>query len=180
MNAQVAVVGSLRAQVLAKASLEVTVADARGRQITLKRPGVLAQYRIIEIAGLESAKNGVYMSMVMPLMFVTSIDAEPVSPPASKLQLEAFISRLEEDGIEAVMKGVQESFGESDPELDKAALKRIATAPAVRECLWLIRNGVDFDLAFGLDDITRAAWCIIVSEQEGGKFNWHRMEFEDP
>jgi hypothetical protein len=42
-----------------------------------------------------------------------------------------------------------------------------------------MRYGVDFDLAFGLDEITRAAWCIIVCEQEGGKFDWNRMRFED-
>jgi hypothetical protein len=33
-------------------------------------------------------------------------------------------------------------------------------------------------VAFSLDEITRAAWCIVFSEHEGRKFNWSRMEFE--
>ncbi len=49
----------------------------------------------------------------------------------------------------------------------------------MKECLWLIKNGFDFDVAFGIDDITRAAYCIVFSEQEGGKFDWNRMKFED-
>jgi hypothetical protein len=123
MNAKVTLVDSPRAQVLAKAAVEVTVTDARGRNITLKKPGVLAQYRIIEVAG-ESAKNEVYMSMVLPLIFVTSIDGDLVLQPTTKLQLEALISRLDEDGIETVIKGVRDSFGASDPEVDKAAIKK--------------------------------------------------------
>ncbi|MDE2354945.1 MAG: hypothetical protein KGL17_07980 [Betaproteobacteria bacterium] len=49
----------------------------------------------------------------------------------------------------------------------------------MRECLWLVKNGIPFDVAFGLDDVTRAAWCIVFSEQGGAKFNWRTMEFED-
>lgn len=50
----------------------------------------------------------------------------------------------------------------------------------MRECLWLIKNGIPFDVAFLLDDRTRTAWAIIFSEMAGNKFNWDRMEFEDP
>jgi hypothetical protein len=47
----------------------------------------------------------------------------------------------------------------------------------VRECLWLVRNGIPFDVAFGVDDVTRAAWSIVFSEMEGNTFDWNRMEF---
>lgn len=38
-------------------------------------------------------------------------------------------------------------------------------------------NGVPFDVAFSLDDNTRAAWCITYSEMNGAKFDWRRMQF---
>ena len=111
-------------QVMAKASEEHLVEDARKRIITLKRPGVLAQYRLVEMVG-ESAKNEVYMGMVLPLIFVAAIDNEPVRMPVNRREIDALIERLEEDGIAAVMKGVQEHFGGSrDPEADKAAIKK--------------------------------------------------------
>ncbi|MBV8656623.1 MAG: hypothetical protein JO142_02250 [Burkholderiales bacterium] len=50
----------------------------------------------------------------------------------------------------------------------------------MREALWLVKNGIPFDVAFGLDDMTRAAWCIVFSEMEGSKFNWDKMDFERP
>jgi hypothetical protein len=42
-----------------------------------------------------------------------------------------------------------------------------------------VRNGVPFDVAFQLDEVTRAAWCIVFSEMEGNKFNWSSMTFEE-
>lgn len=110
-------------QVIAKASAEVTVHDARGRAITLKKPGVLAQYRLIEILG-ESAKNEVYVGMVLPLIYVCEIDGDQVAQPNSKREVEGLIQRLDDDGIAAVMNGVQSHFGSVDPGADKAALKK--------------------------------------------------------
>jgi hypothetical protein len=110
-------------EIIQAAQAEITVTDADGRVIRLKKPGVLAQYRLIEILG-ESAKNEVYMGMVLPLIFVTAINNEPVYIPTSKAQVEALIQQLDEDGIAAVMQGVQDNFGKSDPEGDKAALKK--------------------------------------------------------
>jgi hypothetical protein len=110
-------------QIVQQANAEVTVSDERGRVIKLKKPGVLAQFRLIEALG-ETAKNEVYMGMVLPLIFVTSIDDDPVFQPASKREVEALIQRLDEDGIAAVLQGVQENFGKTDPEADKAAVKK--------------------------------------------------------
>lgn len=110
-------------QVIAKANAETIVTDATGRVIKIKKPGVLAQYRLVEIVGAEAAKNDVYMSMVLPLIFVAEIDDKPLPQPRSKAEVDALIQRLDEDGIAAVMKGVQEAFGNADPEADKAALK---------------------------------------------------------
>ena len=51
------------------------------------------------------------MGMVMPLIFVISIDGEPVVTPATKDEIKALVARLDEDGIDAVMNGAQEHFG---------------------------------------------------------------------
>lgn len=107
---------------ISKAHQEAVVTDAKGRTIKLKRPGVLAQYRLIEVLG-ETAQNRVYMAMVLPLIFVIEIDGDYVFFPAKKSEVEALIQRLDHEGIEAVMNGVKDNFGESDPEADKAALK---------------------------------------------------------
>jgi hypothetical protein len=115
--------GSPAEQVVAQAAATVSVTDSRGRVIVLKRPGVLAQYRIIEVAG-DSAGNETYMGMVLPLIFVTEIAGDPIAQPVNKLQLEALISRLDEDGIAAVMKGVSANWGKTDPEADKLAIKK--------------------------------------------------------
>ena len=109
-------------EAVAKAAADFVIQDANGRSITLKKPGVLAQYRLIEALG-DSAKNEVYMAMVLPLIYVVKIDDNDVRSPNTKREVEALIQQLDEVGIEAVVSNVQEKFGKSDPEGDKAALK---------------------------------------------------------
>ena len=110
------------AQVIRAAAAEVLVMDATGRLITLRKPGVLAQYRLIEALG-DSASNAVYVRMVLPLIYVASIEGDPVTIPSTKMQVEALIQRLDEAGIASVVEGVSANFGRSDPDADKAALK---------------------------------------------------------
>src|SRR5712692_1590735 len=111
-------------QVLARAVAGVEVADAGGRKITLKKPGVLAQYRLIEILG-DSAKNETYVGMCLPLLFVSAIDGEAVFAPLKKSEVEALIQRLDDAGITAVMNGVQKHFGGvRDREADREAIKK--------------------------------------------------------
>lgn len=110
-------------QVTAKASQTASIKDSKGRVIVLQKPGILAQYRIVEVAG-DSAKNEIYMRMILPLIYVTEIGGDPITQPANKMQLEALIQRLDEHGVEAIMTGVAEHFGATDPEADKAAVKK--------------------------------------------------------
>ncbi len=54
----------------------------------------------------------------------------------------------------------------------------------MRECLWLVHNGVPFAQVFGegmteISDAQRRAFCIMFSEFQGAKFNLDTMEFED-
>lgn len=108
---------------IAKASATVQVTDRRGRLITLKKPGVLAQFRLIEALG-DTAKNETYLAWAMPIIFVVDIDGEPVFPAVRKSEVEAILQRLEDEGLAAVMEGAKEHFGSSDPESDKANIKK--------------------------------------------------------
>ena len=49
----------------------------------------------------------------------------------------------------------------------------------LRECLWLVRHNVPFDVAFSLSDVERAAWAIIASEQGGRQFDLARMAWKE-
>jgi hypothetical protein len=98
------------------------ITDALGRRITLRKPGPLAQYRLVEAAG-ETASNAVYMQMALPLIYVSMIDGSPVPPVQNKAQLEALIQRLDDSGIQAVMEGVLRLYGPQDPDGDKEKLK---------------------------------------------------------
>jgi hypothetical protein len=116
--------GELPSQTLVRAAAsEATVTDSAGRVITLKKPGVLAQFKLIEMLGGTAASNSVFVTMVLPLIYVTAVDGDPISRITKRAELDALIQRLDDDGVEAVMRGVSESFGQRDPEAEKAALK---------------------------------------------------------
>lgn len=100
------------------AAREIVVNDGQGRGFTLRKPGVLAQFELIEALG-DTARNEVYMAMVLPLLFVAAIDGAPVVRPGSKAELNALIQRLDEDGIQAVMSGVMANFGSATEEAAK-------------------------------------------------------------
>jgi hypothetical protein len=111
-------------QAVASASQTYVVVDSRARRITLKKPGVLQQFKLVEALG-EVAENRVYMRMVLPLLYVSDIDGEAVVTLMRKSEVEALIQRLGDEGLEAVMHGVETHYGEkSDPEADKAVLKK--------------------------------------------------------
>lgn len=110
-------------QAVAKASQTFNVADSLGRVITLKNPGVLAQFHLIRALG-EDAENRVYVRMVMPLIYVSAIDGEMVLPITKKSEIDAVIKRLDEHGIAATLEGMEKHFGLSDPEADQAAIKK--------------------------------------------------------
>ncbi|SDX12751.1 hypothetical protein SAMN05518669_103352 [Variovorax sp. YR634] len=111
-------------QVTRDANFTVTVDASDGRKITLRKPGVLAQFKMIEMLGNEAASNQVFVNMVLPVMFVAAIDGEEISRITTRIQLDALIQRLDDAGVEAVMMGVPMHFGSpADPAATKAAVK---------------------------------------------------------
>jgi uncharacterized protein YbjT (DUF2867 family) len=105
-----------------KAAEAVTIDTPNGLTVTLKKPGVLSQFRLVKILG-EAAKNQVYVSMVIPITFVAAIDGKPVNYPNTEREIEATIQRLDEEGVTAVMNAVMEHFGGESPEEQKEEVK---------------------------------------------------------
>lgn len=99
--------GTASGQILAAANATFEEKDARGRILTLKKPALLVQFRLTEAMGPEAAENGAYRAMCLPLMWVTAIDGEPVILPSTKLEIEALIQRLDDDGFLAIQAGIE-------------------------------------------------------------------------
>lgn len=88
-----------------QAANEVDTIVVGAMTIGLKKPGILAQYRIVEVVG-DSAKNQVYMGMINPILWVNEIDGEYQPMPGTKRELEALIQRLGEDGVVAIAENI--------------------------------------------------------------------------
>ncbi len=116
---------STTAAIIADARKEFEVKDSAGRTIVLRKPGVLAQFRTVEMVGGESAKNEVFMGMILPVTYVCRIDGVDVPHPNTRRELDALIQRLDEHGLSAVVEGVVKHFdaGKS-PEDHKADIKK--------------------------------------------------------
>lgn len=97
---------TVSAQIIAAANATFEEKDARGRTLTMKKPALLSQFRLTDAMGPESAENGAYRAMCMPLMWLTAVDGEPVNLPTTKLEIEALIQRLDEDGFLALQTGI--------------------------------------------------------------------------
>lgn len=102
---------------------EAEVTDARGRKIKLVRPSALAQYDLALAVGVDAADNTTFMRMAMPLLYVAAIDGDPVFFPATMLQVRSLIGLLDHEGLEAVMNGVMETFGQTDEAKQRDAIK---------------------------------------------------------
>ena len=48
-----------------------------------------------------------------------------------------------------------------------AALKAFTQEADLRDCLFLVKNGVPFDVAFSLSAFDRRAWIVTIGELDG-------------
>jgi len=46
--------------------------------------------------------------------------------------------------------------------------------------LYLVRNGVPFDVAFSLAPDERLAWVVALGTLEGREFDWHTRSWDMP
>lgn len=106
------------------------VIDSKGRTLKLAELDVLAESRLIRLIGGEAAMNQPYMRLyVMPAVSVVEIDAEPMPLPQTQREIDAAISRLGHEGINAVIEHWSEQRKAAEAALaekeaaEKAALK---------------------------------------------------------
>jgi hypothetical protein len=110
------------AAIVKQAASRVVIESDNGHSIALQKPGVLAQFRLVKILG-KSAENTVYVQMVLPLTYVVEIDGVQVNQPNSEREIEALITRLDEEGVAAVMQGVHEHFSGQSADDAKEEIK---------------------------------------------------------
>jgi hypothetical protein len=85
--------------------------DSLGRNIGVIKPGALMRYRLLKMLGAENAKNEPLLGNAMLAFCVRQISNEQIMIPNSERQIEALIDRLDDPGLAAVAKCLQEQFG---------------------------------------------------------------------
>jgi hypothetical protein len=94
--------------VIAKKS--VTVKDARGRSIEVRKLNTLDRMQLLEVVGSINSANEQYMGYAGLVYSVASIDGNPTGRLGTKLALEGVAKELDDDGFEAVAKAISENF----------------------------------------------------------------------
>lgn len=110
-------------QLVKQADAAITIETPNGFKVTLKKPGVLSQFRLIRMLG-DAAKNETYTNMLLPLTYVTAINGQVVNAANTERELEALIVRLDDEGVTAVMSNVVAHFGQAQaPEAVQEEIK---------------------------------------------------------
>ena len=109
------------------AKKSVTVKDARGRSIEVRKLNTLDRMQLLELVGATNAANEQYMGFAGLVYSVSSIDGNPTGRLGTKLALETLVKELDDDGFDAVATAISENFvpqQQSDSEV-KAAVKNV-------------------------------------------------------
>ena len=51
--------------------------------------------------------------------------------------------------------------------------------PDLIDCLFLVRNGVPFDVAFSLPPDDRLAWVVALGTIDGREFDWQNLRWKE-
>lgn len=93
-------------EILKRANSFVEMTDESGRVFKIKKASLLDRAKIFETLG--SVKSEMYMQLVLPLIYVVSIDGVNRPPFSSKIVIEKFLETVGEDGMAAIAKGLVE------------------------------------------------------------------------
>lgn len=84
------------------------IVDSSKRRLVVRLPNALDKLRVFKAAGADLASNQPWISMAVLASSVTAIDDIPVPFPTSEGQIEALISRLGDEGLDAIAQAVEQ------------------------------------------------------------------------
>ncbi|MDR3473338.1 MAG: hypothetical protein P4M09_16890 [Devosia sp.] len=88
----------------------VTVTDAKGRVLVVKKMAPLQRMRLLKAVGSENANNAPYLGYAALAASVSEIDGEAVTFPTTEAQVEFLVQRLGDEGLDAIGQAVRDNF----------------------------------------------------------------------
>ena len=147
----------------------LTATDRMGRSLVVRRPTALDTLRLFKAAGPTLAQNEPWLAIAGLASSVVSIDGVPVPTPTTEGQIEEMVRRLGEHGIDAVGGMLEPVEPQPDERLHRGKLAR---HPVLIDCLYLVKHGVPYEIAFSLPSDERMAYVIAFGTLAGHTFNW--------
>lgn len=98
-------------EIIKAANGTASVKDERGRLITVKKLSSLKKLKLQELVGANAASIPSYIGTATAAVSVVKIDNEDVPWPTTKLQFEALVDRLDEEGIAAATVALADLMG---------------------------------------------------------------------
>lgn len=107
------------AEIIAAAAQTVTVTDARGRKIEVRRPSNVTRRNARKAMSAESQAKPALMAEAMMAFLVVSIDGAIEPPPSFETAVEALQDRLGDEGLAAIADALDELMpAQRDPVAD--------------------------------------------------------------
>ncbi len=97
--------------VMSSAAQTKEATDGLGRKIVVRKVGPLIRMKMFEIIGAAASQNQHYCGIAVTAFSVLSIDGRAIPMPTNKMQLEALIQELGDDGVGVVQSASMELNG---------------------------------------------------------------------
>ena len=84
---------------------ETKIIDKKGRVICIRKPPFTTRFKILRMVGSQNGNNDAYVSEILALSWISSIDGEPVVLTTER-EAEALLQRLDEHGYVSLIEGI--------------------------------------------------------------------------
>lgn len=95
------------ARIVAAAQKEITVIDAHGRKLAVRRLDAVGKLRLFKALGPALAQNEPYLGMALLASSVSSIDGAPCPAAVNEMLIENTVRQLGEVGLAAVAQALR-------------------------------------------------------------------------